>query len=178
MFLIIPWETLVESKFFEIICTSGLIVFFALIRAFFRNAVKKHSIQNDLEMGQRKYAHKFINSIIVLLFLVGVGLVWDITFSGLSVYLASIFTIVGVALFANWSILSNVTSSLIIFFTSPFKIGSQIMVMDKDFPIKGTVMDINFFTVQILNEEGHMVSYPNNLALQKPIMQVKKFNEE
>ena len=42
----------------------------------------------------------------------------------------------GVAMFAQWSILSNITSGIILFFSFPFKIGDLILIHDKDFPIE------------------------------------------
>ena len=102
------------------------------------------------------------------------GIIWEVSFKGLSFYFASIFTIVGVALFANWSILSNITTSIILFFNYSFKIGSEIQIMDKDDSVQGTIVDITFFSIQILTKEGDVISYPNNIAIQKPIKLIKK----
>ena len=76
-----------------------------------------------------KYISKTINltmtgfCIIVLLMLLG------IEYSQLSVFLSSIFAVIGVALFAQWSILSNITASLIIFFGFPYRVGDSVRMM-------------------------------------------------
>ena len=140
---------LVESKYFEIVISIIIFVLISLIRAFFRSLIKKQARKYDLDLRQRKYANKFFNFVLAIVLFVCLGIIWDVSVKGLSIYFASIFTIIGVALFANWSILSNITSSVILFFNSPFKIGSKIKIIDKEDSIEGTVMDITFFSIQI-----------------------------
>ena len=98
-----------------------------------------------------------------------VVIVWNVDFKGLGVYLASVFTVVGVAFFASWSILSNVTASLVLYFYFPYKIGTYIKIMEGSEPIIGMVMDISLFNMRIRDLHGVEVSYPNNLILQKPV---------
>jgi small-conductance mechanosensitive channel len=164
---------LFQSRYFEIIASFVVIIFILIIRYFFRSLIKKHAHKYDLDIGQRKYAFKFFNFVLAIVLFGILGIIWDVSVKGLSVYFASIFTIIGVALFATWSILSNITCSVILFFNSPFKIGSKIKIMDKDDSVEGTVMDITFFTIQIKTKEGDIVSYPNNIAIQKPIIKIK-----
>lgn len=163
-----------ETRFFEIIASIVTIVLVLGLRAFLREIIRKHTLTKGLEIGQRKYANKFFNFISVVILFVVLGIIWEVSFKGLSFYFASIFTIVGVALFANWSILSNITTSIILFFNYSFKIGSEIQIMDKDDSVQGTIVDITFFSIQILTKEGDVISYPNNIAIQKPIKLIKK----
>jgi small-conductance mechanosensitive channel len=58
------------------------------------------------------------------------------------VFLSTILTILGVAFFAQWSIISNITSTLIIFFNHPVRIGDYLTIMDKDFQVEGKLSDI------------------------------------
>jgi small-conductance mechanosensitive channel len=82
---------------------------------------------------------------------------------------SSLATIVGVAMVAQWSILSNITSGIILFFSYPFKIGDTIHIHDKDFPVIAEIEDIGAFYISMINKEGELVIYPNNLLLQKGI---------
>lgn len=75
--------------------------------------------------------------------------------------------------FAQWSILSNITSSLILFFNHPLKIGDEIEILDKDFAIEGKVEDISFFFMHVRTVNGDLVTIPNNLVLQKMIRSAK-----
>ena len=87
--------------------------------------------------------------------------------------LSSVLTVIGVALFAQWSILSNITSGFIVLFSFPFKIGDTIKIHDKDFPIEGEIISIHTFYTLVKTLEGEMVTYPNSLFLQKGVSTLK-----
>jgi small-conductance mechanosensitive channel len=70
---------------------------------------------------------------------------------------------------AQWSILSNITSGIILFFSFPFKIGDTIHIHDKDFPVIAEIEDISAFYISMVNKDGERVIYPNNLLLQKGV---------
>lgn len=150
----------------------SLVAFMVLlgVREISRIIIRNHAKKYELDDSQRVYANKFFNFTLAILLFILLGIVWDISVKGLSVYFASIFAVVGVALFAQWSIISNVTASIILFFNSPFKIGSRIRIMDKDDSVEGRVHDITFFNIHIETDQGLIISYPNNLALQRPIV--------
>jgi len=150
----------------------SLVAFMVLlgVREISRIIIRNHAKKYELDDSQRVYANKFFNFTLAILLFILLGIVWDISVKGLSVYFASVFAVVGVALFAQWSIISNVTASIILFFNSPFKIGSRIRIMDKDDSVEGRVHDITFFNIHIETDQGLIISYPNNLALQRPIV--------
>jgi len=70
---------------------------------------------------------------------------------------------VGVAFFAQWSILSNITSSEIIFFSHPVRIDDVVITM------AGKVMDIVLFFVTLKTAEGQEITLPNNIFMQKMV---------
>ena len=82
------------------------------------------------------------------------------------------------AMFAQWSILSNITSGIILFFSFPYKIGDYIFIHDKDFPIEAEIEDIGAFHVYLKTKEGEIIVYPNNLMLQIGITILKHPDEE
>ena len=84
-------------------------------------------------------------------------------------FITSVLTVIGVAFFAQWSILSNITAGIIVFFSSPFKIGDTIKILDKDFPIEAKIVDIKSFYTLLKTAEGQEITLPNNLLLQKGI---------
>jgi small-conductance mechanosensitive channel len=86
--------------------------------------------------------------------------------------------VLGVAMFAQWSILSNITSGIILFFSFPFKIGDHIRIHDKDFPIEAEIEDIRAFHLYLKSKDGEMITYPNNLLLQKGISIIKNDFED
>ena len=111
-------------------------------------------------------------SIILLLF------VWSVDMKSVALFASSFFAIIGVALFAQWSILSNITASVIIFFNFPAKIGDTIRIVDGDNSVEGAIQEISLFQIELIDASGNLIFYPNNLILQKPVLKVKKENED
>lgn len=132
--------------------------------------IKRFGKRQGISMARVVYTIKYFRFVLFVFMLLFVGVIWDISFEGLSVYFLSFFTVAGVALFAAWSILSNVTSAIILFFYFPYRIGDRVRIVDGDNSIEGILFDLNMFSMIIKNDEGHKVTYPNNLALQKAII--------
>ena len=112
-------------------------------------------------------------------------LIWGVNFRDLGVLLSSVFAVIGVALFAQWSILSNVTAGVIIFFSYPFKIGNTIRIMDKEIGDASNIdenifviEDIRAFHLHLRKRNGEILTYPNNLVLQKGVALVSVYNEQ
>ncbi len=124
------------------------------------------------------YVSKFSHFIIYFISIIAFAVVWNMQLGGITVLASSIFAVIGMALFAQWSILSNLTSSIIIFFTFPARVGDKIKIIDGDNSITGEIVDISLFHIEILNEEGNKILYPNNLFIQKPIMNIMKKEEK
>ncbi|WP_245958006.1 mechanosensitive ion channel domain-containing protein [Marinomonas piezotolerans] len=116
-----------------------------------------------------KLLHLGLTAIFVLLLCVVLG----VGYGQLAVFFSSVFAVVGVALFAQWSILSNITASLIIFFGFPYRVGDWVKVVDKDEEILGQIHEISTFHVIITRLSGDTVTYPNNLILQKPVIRYR-----
>ena len=112
----------------------------------------------------------FIALVIVICLLLGLG------YNDVSVFLSSVFAVIGVALFAQWSLLSNITASIVIFFGFPYRVGDKIKVTDPDFDLSGTVEEISLFHVLIRTEAGNIITYPNSLILQKPVIKLDRGN--
>ena len=86
-----------------------------------------------------KYLLKTANIALFATFVFVACLVLGLGYSEISLFLSSVFAVVGVALFAQWSILSNITASMVIFFGFPYRVGDRIKVTDSDFDLSGTV---------------------------------------
>lgn len=162
-----------DSHLAQVVISLVLVFIFLIAKSILFKIIKRHATQNEVTISRQVYMQKLLGLILFFLFALVVGLVWEISLQGLSVYFASIFAVVGVALFANWSILSNLTASIILFFFFPYRIGDDIKIVDGDNSVEGQIMDITLFYIKILTSEKQIYSYPNNLALQKPIKQLK-----
>ncbi|MFV8342060.1 mechanosensitive ion channel domain-containing protein [Flavobacterium sp. XS2P39] len=157
----------------ELIATGILFLLLILLRIISTKLVRQyakssHSIEHRTNLVI-KYIHLFINILVVTALII----IWGVQTKDIFIALSSITTVVGVAMFAQWSILSNITSGIILFFSFPFKIGDVIRIHDKDFPFEAEVEDIGAFHVYLKTNEGEKIIYPNNLLLQKGISIMK-----
>lgn len=145
-----------------IVITAALKVGFKLLK----NRYLKIHPQTEVKVSQTfKIINFFINTIASLALLI----LWGVNTDNLFVALGSVFAVIGVALFAQWSILSNITAGVILFFSAPFHIGDTIRVLDKDMPIEATVEDIFTFYTHLRTEESGLHIFPNSLLLQKAV---------
>ncbi|WP_341226112.1 mechanosensitive ion channel family protein [uncultured Arcticibacterium sp.] len=162
-------EKIINSRFFEFSISVAAILIFIVLRVISRSLIRKQEKKHGLDRARSIYANKFFDITWLAFLLLAFGFIWNVSFKGI---FASFFAVAGVALFASWSMLSNITASVLLFFNFPFKIGSKIKIMDGDNSVTGIVKDITFFAIQIQIENGDLVSYPNNVAIQKPIIQM------
>lgn len=162
-------EKIINSRFFEFSISVAAILIFIVLRVISRSLIRKQEKKHGLDRARSIYANKFFDITWLAFLLLAFGFIWNVSFKGI---FASFFAVAGVALFASWSMLSNITASVLLFFNFPFKIGSKIKILDGDNSVTGIVKDITFFAIQIQIENGDLVSYPNNVAIQKPIIQM------
>lgn len=164
-------EGFLKGNLLQVLITIVMVFLFIIVRSVVRKLVIRHARKNKMAYSRELYVKKLIMVIQVLLFLTIIGVIWEISLKGLSLYFASVFTVIGVGLFANWSILSNMTASVILFFFFPYRIGNKIKIIDGDNSVEGTIVDITLFYMQIETDEKKKYSYPNNLAIQKAILE-------
>ena len=113
---------------------------------------------------------KYIDFLLGLLAAVVIISIWGVKPDQIFLFISSILTVIGVAFFAQWSILSNVTAGIILFFSFPFKIGDKIRILDKECPIEAEIKDISSFYTLLKTASGERISLPNNLLIQKAVV--------
>jgi len=160
----------------NLILTLSLFVLVLLISKSSDYFIQKIGTRKKIIPKRIYYISKLLRFLIVFLALMAMAIIWNMQLGGIMVFASSIFAVIGVALFAQWSILSNLTSSIIIFFTFPARVGDTIKVIDGDNTLSGEIVEISLFQIEILDAEGNTILYPNNLFIQKPIMKIKKEN--
>ncbi len=129
---------------------------------------------SDINRIRTRLVIRYVTFALTVILIVALILIWGVNIRELGLIISSVFAVIGVALFATWSILSNITAGIILFFYFPYKIGDRIRIQDKDFPEEAIIMDIQSFTVHLLKDDGELLTYPNNLLLQKGVVLIKK----
>jgi len=153
----------IQNKYIdqEIYTIIVLFVVF-MLRYFFAKGIRNYAKTHEALEHRTNLVIKYINFLIGILAIITIVVIWGVKKDQLFLFISSIFTVVGVAAFAQWSLLSNITAGIIIFFAFPFKIGDHIKILDKDFPISGEIIDIKAFYILLKTTEGEIVTYPNN----------------
>lgn len=147
-----------------LIITAVVIIQFVTKR-YVSNILKKYMFGYQ----RRKVIVKIINLLSLLFAVVLISATLGIKRTELVVFVSSILTILGIGFFAQWSLLSNISASLILFFNHPVKLGDRIKILDKEHPVVGKVTDITFFFLHIKTDDGFVITVPNNLILQKSV---------
>ncbi|MBS0001121.1 MAG: mechanosensitive ion channel family protein [Cyclobacteriaceae bacterium] len=159
----------IKNKLFQIGATFLLFLIYFIARVIILRLVKRRAQKNSIEFSRELHIKKLSNYLLFIMVMVLIAGVWEISFKGLSLGFASAFTVIGVALFAHWSILSNLTASIILYFFFPYKIGGKISIIEGNTVISGTILDITLFYIKIRTDQKKEISIPNNLAFQKII---------
>jgi len=167
------------SNFFEIyrkeiIYTAILLVVLLITRAIIVIAVKRIGKRSGTTEARANLIGRYVTVTLVLIALLIEAFILGFETRDITLVFSSTFAVIGIALFAIWSILSNVTSGIIMFFSFPYKVGDKIKIHDKDYPIEAIIEDIRAFQLILREDNGDLVTYPNNLILQKAVTLIEK----
>jgi small-conductance mechanosensitive channel len=160
-----------KIQIIETLVIIGIYVLtFFLTRTFVNNTLKK----TQLERARRKMIIKATHLFTTIGAMVLIAGVWGLKQNEIAVFASTLLTALGIAFFAQWSLLSNITSSIILFFNHPLKLGDTIKVLDKDYPFEGEITDLTYFFVHLKTKSGEIITIPNSLVLQKSIAVIEK----
>lgn len=148
-----------------LVVLAGYIITHFITKIFINNTLK----QTHLQRGRRKMIIKAVHLLSFLTVIILLSAIWGLKQNEIAVFVGTILTALGIAFFAQWSLLSNITSSLLLFFNHPLKIGDTIKFLDKDYSFEGEVSDLTYFFVHLKTESGETITIPNALLLQKPV---------
>lgn len=153
----------------EILVTGILLVVIFILNSLTKRAIRRFGRTSAIDMNNRKIIFYLSNLFFYGLAAVGLSLIWGMNLKDFSLFLSSTLAILGVGFVAQWSILSNLTASVILFFSHPLRLGDRIRVLDKDFDWTGKVEDISGFYLFMRTDDGRRITIPTNLVIQKGI---------
>lgn len=158
----------------QIFTTLGIILVLWIFQFILKKTANRVGHNSGIHVTRTRLMFKYINVLVTILAIFLLSLTWGYNAQELALIFSSVFAIIGVAMFAIWSILSNITAGIILFFSFPYKIGSRIKIHDKDLPIEAVIEDIKAFHLHLRTLEGELITYPNNLILQKAVSLIEK----
>nr|MBK9653707.1 mechanosensitive ion channel [Bacteroidota bacterium] len=137
---------------------GAYIISYFIVKSVINNALKR----TQFERGRRKMtirAVQLFTTITAIILLTGI---WGFRQNEIALFASTILTALRIALFAQWSLLSNITSSILIFFNHPVKLGDYIKVLHKDYHYEGEVTEMNYFFVHIKTSNNEIITIPNS----------------
>jgi small-conductance mechanosensitive channel len=164
----------IEAYFLQIVASGVVVLLLIIAKYISKKLIKKYTQllhKPELRAMQMK---QIMNILLNILFVFIIAIIWGLDPRNLLLGLSSVFAVIGVAMFAQWSILSNITAGIIMFFSAPYSVGDRIHLIDKDLPIKATIENIQTFYTHIRTDENELIVIPNNLFLQKIVSVIEE----
>jgi small-conductance mechanosensitive channel len=165
-----------ESYEIQILETVIVLFTFVTIKLLIKYFVRMTVLNSYFKNVERKDILKIINLFLFVIFCIIIIAIWSVKQSQILVFVSSILTVLGVALFAEMSILSNLTACLILFFQHPIKIGDTIKITSEGQEIEGELTDISYFFIFIKTHDKGTLTIPNSLLLKSSFL-IKDNNE-
>lgn len=158
-----------QEHIVQLIATGICIVLVPILKYVTKKIIRQFAFIRKKMESRTNQIIQIFSVLINLTFVIALIIIWGVDPQNLLIALSSIFAVIGVAMFAQWSLLSNITAGILIFFTSPFRVGDYIRILDKDLDFEAKVEEILTFQTHLLKKTGERISYPNSLFFQKGV---------
>jgi small-conductance mechanosensitive channel len=164
-----------NPQIIKIIVTAVFVfIIYPVVRFVAYKLVNNMAKLNLYAESRTRMIKRTLNTVIIFVLITTLISLWGVETKNIIVAMSSVFAVIGVAFFAQWSILSNITAGIVVYFSLNLKSGDRIKILDKDFPLEGTIIDLKTFYIFLETNEGEKIIYPNSLILQKGISVYKK----
>ena len=154
-----------------LMCLLYLIVFFITQRQI-KIWIRTHAAKKQVNEVRSRLMVRLMSYLLFFVTLSLIAITLGLGYQEVSLFVSSAFAVLGVALFAQWSILSNITAGVLIFFAFPYRIGDRIKIVEKEEDMTGIVVEISLFHILIKRDSGDVMTYPNSLLLQKGVIKL------
>lgn len=144
------------------------LIIYIIVQLIVNRSIDSIIAQNTSAKTRAKIIKKAVQVITFSIVVIVISSIFGVDQSELFVFIGSVLTVIGIALFAQWSILSNITAGVIIFFSHSAKLDDTIMILDKDYEVEGRISDIGLFFILIKTHDTQ-ITIPNNVFLQKMV---------
>jgi small-conductance mechanosensitive channel len=162
----INWDILKEH-IPELAATVGALIVLWMLKWAVRKAARKVGAVLGKPRERVRHVRKVIGGVLNILFVVCIAMFWGVRPENLAIALSSVVAFMGIAMFAQWSLVSSLTAGVIMFFSAPFHVGSRVRLLDKDCPLEATIEHIGAFYTHLRTVDNELVVLPNNQFLQK-----------
>lgn len=164
------YSSWISDNSIQLVITIIIVLAYLSFRRFVFPRIEEYIARDQLKNETLKSAIFSLNFISILLGVAIVLFTWGFDFRGLLAISTGVIAVTGVAMFANWSILSNVTAFFILIAHQSYRRGNYIRVIELDNFIEGYIAEINLFNTRLLSQDREVIIYPNNLLIARPVL--------
>lgn len=151
----------------QLIETAIILVCYIILYFIFKIAINNFLKKTRLERSRRKMAIRAVQLFTTITAITLLTGVWGFKQNEIALFASTILTALGIAFFAQWSLLANITSSILIFFNHPVKLGDYVKVLHKDYHYEGEVTEMDYFFVHIKTIDNEIITIPNSHFFEK-----------
>ena len=159
-----------EANWLQLVVTLLLIAGFAILDRFTAPRIEAGADHSGLKERDAARAIRTARLFVAIVGVLILSIVWGIEFGSILVFAGTTLTLLGVALFASWSILSNVTAYFILLLHPAYRRGVFVRVIEADNYVEGFIAEITLFNTRLITEKREVVIYPNNQLISRPTM--------
>ncbi|UCE94834.1 MAG: mechanosensitive ion channel [Flavobacteriaceae bacterium] len=131
--------------------------------------IRKVTRKFGFKIARQATIARIINLALIFLTVMILLIVWEVNSEDLFLYLASLFTVLGIAFFHQRSHLSNITAGIMLFFSHRAKVGDFVTIHDADDTTGGKIEDIGLLFVTIISKNNDRIMISNTRFLQKTV---------
>lgn len=154
----------------QLVISLIVMAFYALLSRRIAPFIYRTIAATMLKEEMNRRAMVVFHILLFLLLVVVLSIIWGVDIKGLLVLASSMIAVVGVALFAAWSLLSNITAFFILLGQRSFAQGVSVRVIDGSNHVEGVITEVNLFSTVLRTSDGELVVYPNNLIVSRPVV--------
>jgi small-conductance mechanosensitive channel len=158
----------------QIIETLIILGCYIILYFIFKTVINNFLKKTRLERSRRKMAIRAVQLFTTITAIILLTGVWGFKQNEIALFASTILTVLGISFFAQWSLLANITSSVLIFFNHPIKLGDYVKVLHKDYHYEGEVTEMNYFFVHIKTNDNEVITIPNSHFFEKSFSVTEK----
>ncbi len=158
------------QNYANLIITIVIILCYLFFRRLVFPVLERHVERDNLKDATLDSAVFSLNLLAIAMTIALIFFAWGYDFKGLLAFSTGLIAITGAALFASWSILSNITAFFILLAHRSYRRGNFLRIIDGDNYIEGYISEINLFSTTLISEHREIILYPNNLIIARPIL--------
>ncbi|VUD42541.1 Small-conductance mechanosensitive channel [Thalassocella blandensis] len=147
----------------------GILLAYLIAKNTLKRLIHRIGKERKISRSRIHYVVSVLNFSLAVLAIMVAGGVAGVGYKQFGFFLSSVIAVLGVALFAQWSILSNLTASILVFFFFPYRVGDWVKILDGENTVEGRIHEISLFHV-ILKSENDLITFPNALVFQKAVV--------